>query len=546
MNIGYNDDCMKGIKTDSSTFEDFVKNDDILYVDKTECTYRLVSNKPDKRFFFVSRPRRYGKSLFCSMLHAIFDGRKELFKDLYIGKTDYPFEKYPVIHINFGIIGIATFDTFYSSFVSVLLRCAEEHDVSISGNSPSDLLAALLQELVKKTGKPVVIIIDEYDRPFTSKENGSSEFFTSVRSVLNDFYSVIKNQSRYVRFFFITGVVKLANLSIFSAMNNLTDLSMLPEFASAFGYTEGELEEYFGEGIDEYVEAHPDVKRNDFKARIKAYYDGYRFSPRSEITVYNPVSVGTFFSQGCYFQNYWDMTGVPKFAVDLAVNYNLAPSIMGGEITLNVSSFINFDISQLSEGGLSTAAAIALLYFAGYLTIKSVSEIDNEVYYLGYPNREVKRSFTENLLARYTGYSRFRSTWLLRFQEACYAGDDTAVEESLRDYYAHFSYDFFPKGKEKNFHIALDSIFTVMSIPAWSEVKGLTGRADEVVMAGKHFWIFELKVDGSADVALKQIDEKAYAEHFSTLRGNGIAIHKVGFSISSETRMITDWKCFSE
>ena len=539
MNIGYNDD-MKGIKTDSFTFEDFVKNDDILYVDKTEYAYSLVSNKPDKRFFFVSRPRRYGKSLFCSMLHAIFDGRKELFRDLYIGKTDYPFEKYPVLHFDFSGMNMRTADTFLNVFRSYIRYQAERNGIELLSDSPSAMLDELIIKLSDEKG-PVVILIDEFDAPFTS---GSAEkdIQDTARREFNAFYATIKKHGSRIRFFFITGVVKLANLSIFSAMNNLTDLSMLPEFASAFGYTEEELEEYFGEGIDEYVEAHPDVERNDFVQKIKAYYNGYRFSPRSEVTVYNPVSVGTFFNQGCYFQNYWDMTGVPKFAVDLAVNYNLAPSIMGGEITLNVSSFINFDISQLSEGGLSTAAAIALLYFAGYLTIKSVSEIDNEVYYLGYPNREVKRSFTENLLARYTGYSRFRSTWLLRFQEACYAGDDKSVEESLRDYYAHFSYDFFPKGKEKNFHIALDSIFTVMSIPAWSEVKGLTGRADEVVMAGKHFWIFELKVDGSADVALKQIDEKAYAEHFATLRGNGIAIHKVGFSISSETRMITDWK----
>ena len=540
MNIGYNDDCMKGIKTDSSTFEDFVKNDDILYVDKTEYTYRLVSNKPDKRFFFVSRPRRYGKSLFCSMLHAIFDGRKELFKDLYIGKTDYPFEKYPVIHINFGIIGIATFDTFYSSFVSVLLRCAEEHDVSISGNSPSDLLAALLQELVKKTGKPVVIIIDEYDRPFTSKENGSSEFFTSVRSVLNDFYSVIKNQSRYVRFFFITGVVKLANLSIFSAMNNLTDLSMLPEFASAFGYTEGELEEYFGEGIDEYVEAHPDVKRNDFKARIKAYYDGYRFSPRSEITVYNPVSVGTFFSQGCYFQNYWEMTGVSTLAVNLAKRNNLS-GLLDDTLFLDISSFYSFDVTSLGYGKLDRNETLALLYYAGYLTI---SDYDDPIIYLRFPNSEVAGSFSRNLLARYLKDRDDEiSYWVKMFRKSCKAGDMEDMRKKIEEYFESFSYDLIGKEQEKFYHSIFHAIFVMAGMQGISEERTLRGRSDEVVIAGDNIYVFELKVDRSADDALGQIEEKGYAEKYLPMKSEGMNVFGVGVSFSSEMRKVIDWKC---
>ena len=531
MNIGYNDD-MKGIKTDSFTFEDFVKNDDILYVDKTEYAYSLVSNKPDKRFFFVSRPRRYGKSLFCSMLHAIFDGRKELFRDLYIGKTDYPFEKYPVLHFDFSGMNMRTADTFLNVFRSYIRYQAERNGIELLSDSPSAMLDELIIKLSDEKG-PVVILIDEFDAPFTS---GSAEkdIQDTARREFNAFYATIKKHGSRIRFFFITGVVKLANLSIFSAMNNLT----LPEFASAFGYTEEELEEYFGEGIDEYVEAHPDVERNDFVQEIKAYYDGYRFSPRSEITVYNPVSIGEFFTYNCRFRNYWNRTGVPTFAVELAKRCNLSELLDAENLFISEEAFTTFDISQITSSVLSRSSVIALLYFAGYLTFKGSEEV-------GFPNAEVKVSFIQNLVSRYAyegNDDAYMSMWLLSFTAACREGDEEKVHEKLDEFFAAFSYELTVKERERFYHLIFHAIFIVSSIKAFAEDRGPMGRADEVIFAGDHIWIFELKVDKSADEALKQIEEKGYDRKYAYLLKPGMVVHKVGMSFSSETRKIEEWK----
>ncbi len=530
----YNDD-MKGIAIGTFNFEDFVTGNDTVYVDKTMYAYALVRN-PKRKFCFVSRPRRYGKSLFCSMLHAIFDGRKELFRDLYIGKTDYPFEKYPVLHFDFSGMNMRTADTFLNVFRSYIRYQAESNGIELLSDSPSAMLDELIIKLSDEKG-PVVILIDEFDAPFTS---GSAEkdIQDTARREFNAFYATIKKYGSRIRFSFITGVVKLSNLSIFSAMNNLTDLSMQPEFASAFGYTEDELEEYFGEGIDEYVEAHPDVKRDDFKARIKAYYDGYRFSPDSDVTVYNPVSIGEFFTYNCRFRNYWNRTGVPTFAIELAKRCNLSELLDAENLFISEEAFTSFDISQINSSVLSRSSVIALLYFAGYLTFKGSEEV-------GFPNAEVKVSFIQNLVSRYAyagNDDAYMSMWLLSFIAACREGDEEKVHEKLDEFFAAFSYELTVKERERFYHLIFHAIFIVSSIKAFAEDRGPMGRADEVIFAGDHIWIFELKVDKSADEALKQIEEKGYAAKYAYLLKPGMVVHKVGISFSSETRKIEEWK----
>ena len=229
----YNADDMREITTDNPDFEYLIEND-LVYVDKTEYIHRLVSS--GRRFFFLSRPRRYGKSLFCSTLHALFDGRRDLFEGLYIAeRTDYSFERYPVLHFDFSPLDMTDMESFLSCFRLALRRQAREHGVTIEDGSPSAMLTELLDAVIAKEGKKAVIIIDEFDSPMTSAMDKG--FIGSVRDAFSAFYAVIKMNAPRIRLFFITGVVKLSNLSIFSKMNNLVDLSMDPRFASAFGYT---------------------------------------------------------------------------------------------------------------------------------------------------------------------------------------------------------------------------------------------------------------------------------------------------------------------
>ena len=245
----YNND-VKGISTDRFSFEYFIRND-LLYVDKTMYVHDLVSH-PERNFFFLSRPRRFGKSLFCSTLHALFDGRKDLFKGLYIAEeTDYSFEKYPVIHLDFSKMSLLSEQSVFNAVQKGIIGAADANGISIGINDPSLMLDDLITRAMEKTGKPVVIIIDEFDSPFTSEFGSKPEFIEYMRKLFNGLYKTIKADSGYIRFFFITGCVKLANLSIFSAMNNLKDISMDPRFAGAFGYTDDEVDRFFGEGIDE-------------------------------------------------------------------------------------------------------------------------------------------------------------------------------------------------------------------------------------------------------------------------------------------------------
>ena len=534
-NINYND-YMKEILTDQAQFESF-RNADVLYADKTMYAYRLAISK--RRFFFISRPRRFGKSLFCSMLHSLFEGKKELFKGLYIAeKTDYDFESFPVIHLNFATMSIATPELFVESFKNILEITAMQYGLDIQAPDPAMMLVKMLPAITRKTGKRAVVIIDEYDHPMTGSIGKDAEHISRIRDTLNDFYSCIKNSSEYIRLLFITGVVRLANLSIFSAMNNLVDISMNPVFAAAFGYTETEFLEYFGEGIDEHMEISKDEDRESFIGRIREYYDGYRFSPRSEISVYNPVSIGSFFNNECVFENYWDMTGMSSMAVDLAKRSNLSLLIAEENLAIGPSAFTSFDISQIGSSHLSRSSVIALLYYSGYLTFKDEHSV-------GFPNAEIEMSFMQNLVSRYAydgNDHSFMDTWEVEFAASCATGDERMVREKLDEYFDAFSYEIMGKQGERFYHAVFHAIFILSSLYAIAEDRGRTGRADEMMIAGNHIWIFELKVDRSAEEALRQIEEKGYAERYSYLMKKGMEMHKVGISFSSKTRKIEEWK----
>ena len=533
----YNED-MKGIATDNASFEFFRKND-VLYVDKTEFIYKLLCAWP-RRFFFVSRPRRFGKSLFCNTLESLFKGDKELFKGLYI-YDKYDFKPYPVLRFDFSGMPMITLDGFLSSFRNQIRNAVKQFGITVSdADDPVTAFENAINEIHEKYGE-MVIIIDEYDDPLITATLAKKAFVDDIREVFNSFYKTIKKNTWKFRFFFMTGVVKLSNLSIFSAMNNLIDLSMDKEFAGAFGYTDEELDEYFVEGIDEYLEANPGKykSREEFREKIRSYYDGYRFSPESETRVYNPVSIGFFFSDDCKFDNYWIRTASSALAITLARNIDLSRFMTGNDLETSSMDFVTFDISVITDRNADEGQILALLYYTGYLTISRPS-FDGCA--LRFPNEEVEVSFVKGLIGMYFGSNVKLNSLSANVYNACNEGNTEKLIDAIGKYFNALPYSIYGgKTYESTFQGLLLGLFISAGMMQNGEEETPDGRMDAVAYSEKDIWIFELKVDKSAEEALEQITTKGYADKFGYLI-DGRKVHKVGLNFSSETRRLESWK----
>ena len=528
-------DMKRQISTATSDFRQLIEAG-YLYVDKTRYVHQMVRESL-QNYFFISRPRRYGKSLFCSTLEHLFKGERELFKGLYIAEeTDYSFEKHPVLHFNFSLLNTSSFESFLFGFEDMIAEKAIESGIELERNLPS----YMLMEFLRRSEKASVIIIDEFDSPIIDSLNDKGKL-ERIRSEFSSFYSVMKNTGSKVRFLFITGVTKLSNMSIFSKMNNLTDVSMRAEYASAFGYTDGELEGSFKEYIDDYLSSGscPYEEREELLSDIREYYDGYRFSVDTDIKVYNPVSVGMFFQNGCRFNNYWEMTGVSTLAVELAKRYDLV-GIIEEEPGAGISSFTSFDIADIADGSLDRYGIYALLYYTGYLTIDSGN---NMGLYLKFPNKEISTSFTTSLVTRYMDKGNNLDYMVFRANDAINRGDTEGFITILKEYYESFPYDLLYKDKEKTYQLLFHAFFVASGMDAAAEEHSLRGRADNVIRTKSHIYVCELKVDGSAEDALAQIKERKYYEKYLPLaKKKNIKLHIVGIDFSSEERNIKDFK----
>ena len=533
--VCYNIVMKRQISTATSDFRQLIKAG-YLYIDKTMYVYQMVRESL-QNYFFISRPRRYGKSLFCSTLEYLFKGEKDLFKGLYIAeKTSYSFEKYPVLHFNFSLLNTSSFESFLSGFEDMIAEKANENGIGLEKNLPS----YMLMEFLKKSKKESVIIIDEFDSPIIDSLN-DSEKLERIRSEFSSFYSVIKNTGSKVRFLFITGVTKLSNLSIFSKMNNLTDVSMRAEYASALGYTGNELAKNFKEYMEDYLSS-DDCQykdRAEFLSDVRDYYDGYRFSPDVDEKVYNPVSVGMFFTNSCRFNNYWELTGVSTLAVEMAKRFNLI-NITAGEIIVGLEAFTSFDISLLAESTLRLSSIYALLYYTGYLTIK---DGDYDALVLQFPNKEIAKTFTASLITRYMDPSYDLGSIIHSTKRALVKGDVPAFISRLQEYYESFPYDLLDKDKEKSYQLLFHAFFVASGMEVTAEDHNLRGRADNVIKTKSNIYICELKVDKSSGEALAQIKERRYYEKYIPLcRKENIKLHIVGINFSSEKRSIEDYK----
>ena len=502
-----------------------MRKDGYRYVDKTALLYPLVTRGMDS-FFFISRPRRFGKSLMLSTLECLFRGQRELFKGLAIDKMDYDWESYPILHFNFGTMDVTTFEAFQSGFVARVRRSLEDAECDYDPTqAPNDNFADAIKALAREHGKPVVILIDEYDAPVGHALNDIAKA-TAIRAKLSAFYGEIKNNVGNIRFMMMTGVTKFTQLSVFSALNNLTDLTMDERYATLLGYTDEELEANFSKTLHRHAEV-MGLSYEDYREKLRWWFNGYRFSPDCEDKVYNPFAIGqTLGALKRRFVGTWIATGQTSTVFNYFKNNQLAEQDYE-----NVEDVFEEDLDVC---GLENIRPIAMLYQGGYLTIKDYSEWG---FTLGVPNEEVRRDLV-SLLAQYA-----TKDFAVDYQSALCGllakGEFAAFFTKLKALYAHLTYG----ATEIRVHESsyLRPLYALLaSHPALRVIAEDTqahGRADLVVESQRNVYIFELKVDKTAAEALAQIRERGYAEPYRAL---GKPIYLIGLNFASATHSLSD------
>ncbi|MGI5062126.1 ATP-binding protein [Treponema denticola] len=516
------------------SFED-LRLKGFLYIDKTEFIWQLVDSS---KVHFLSRPRRFGKSLLLSTIKAYFLGQKELFKGLAIEKLEEAekdkreiWQEYPVLYLDFNI-GI--YDT-KEGLLNRLDSFLQEYE-KIYGSTGLDLpdrFQNLIKTAYEKTGRQAVILIDEYDKPLLQTMWKDEALNETYRTILKSFFGVIKSADQYLRFAFLTGVTKFSKVSIFSDLNNLRDLSLLSDYSAVCGISQEELETDFKPEIAALAENNS-LTYEDALAKLKQRYDGYKFSEDGK-NMYNPFSLLNVFADG-RMRDYWFATGTPTFLVEyLKKAYYNIPDLDG-----NV---------RMNESGLETYRADAInplpiLFQSGYLTIKDYNDF-SRLYRLGFPNDEVRYGFLDNLLPAYTSIRTDKtglSIW--EFYEQIEAEDVDGFMEKMKGIISGIPYDTLTEKdlalREQNYQTAVYLVFALMNQFVSTEVHCTTGRADCIVEFKDKVYIFEFKLtsNGSAEDAVKQIKEKGYKDKYS---GSGKKIIAIGSSFDEEKRTIKDW-----
>ena len=504
------------------TFEN-MREGNYLYVDKTEYLWKLVQ-QPHSMFFF-SRPRRFGKSLTLSTLKAIFQGKKELFKELFIENQPYDWKSYPVLHIDMGSVSASSPDSLTEDLMNKITSLAFDFNIELSRRTAHGCFEELIQKLHKRDGK-VVILVDEYDKPILN--NIENENIDKIQALMKIFYSVIKTCEPYERFVFITGVGKFLKVSVFSDLNNLNDISMHDDYSTMCGYTEKELETYFKDRLIPLATKY-NFTYKDFCQEIKNWYDGYCFSEEAE-KVYNPVSFTKFLENNGKFKNYWFETGTPNILFKLfkKANYSLEEAL---NRTYNVESFAAFSPTDVNF--------ISLMYQTGYLTIKDSKAINHRfTYKLGFPNYEIEDSFYNSLINS-TNSETYHSDSINYDIYNALENDDVDKMMSTVDYFlAGIPYDMQLKN-EKYYQTVFYSIFKIIGTGIKTEVQTSNGRIDAIIENDTSIYIFEFKLNKSAKTALDQIITKEYYKPFLNTKKK---ITLIGADFDSSKRRLNGWK----
>ena len=517
---------MRTIAENANDFADLRTLDggNCIYVDKTDYFLRLVTD-PGRRLFFIARPRRFGKSLMITTFKYIFEGRRELFRGLKIDAADYDWKVHPVIHLDFSFCAATSFEGFMQGYPNTveqaLLKAGAAYDAD---KSPAVNLGNAIDRFHAR-GTPCVILIDEYDDPVAKALANPAEA-ERVRSELAKIYGQFKGRTHMIRFLMITGVSKFTKMSVFSALSNLTDISPLPEYAAMLGYTEEELDACFGE----HMAAHAKVmglSDADYRAELKRWYNGYRFSKQNDVTVYNPVSTGlTFARQSPEFEGTWTQTGRASTLMNYIKREGALQVDLDGVVSAVESDFDVTDLDNMS--------AIGMLYQTGYLTIADYSR---GIYRLRVPDEEVKRDIAALVAGAYADRD---AHWSATLGAKLRIGKWEEFFEGLEALYAKLPYGSHESGERKNefsYQRPLCALLAAQGFRYDPEVTQTAGRSDLVAEHPSGIWIFELKVDETADTALRQIHEKDYAAPY---RARQLPIWAIGLGFDSKTRNLTD------
>ncbi|MDR1583915.1 MAG: ATP-binding protein [Prevotellaceae bacterium] len=499
-----------------------------LYVDKTAYIYQLVNVDAP---YFLGRPRRFGKSLFLSTLKAYFLGKKELFDGLAIAELEKDWIEYPVLYIDFNVEGYTDITSLYKALDTNLRSLEQQWEKDEADTTPASRLLGLIKRAYKQTGRKVVVLVDEYDKPLVNTLD-KKDLNQSIRDTLKGFYGVLKSADANLRFVFLTGVTKFSKVSVFSDLNHLTDISLNEEFAGICGMSETELTQYFQPEIKALAEKN-ELSYDETLARLKKHYDGYHFAKKSE-DIYNPFSVlNTFFNRD--IRNYWFETGTPTFLVQILkdINYNI-PNLENG-VVIPAKSIADYKAENNNP--------IPLLYQSGYLTIKNYNREYDE-YILGFPNEEVKYGFLDDLLPAYVPQYAIQQDFSAAFfVKALRAGDIDSFMNNMKAFYASIPYDLM-KNETKNeqyYQFIFYLLVTLMGQFVQTEVKTAAGRADAVIKTADTIYVFEFKMDNhdTAEKALEQIDSKDYLIPYTV---DGRKLVKIGAEFSEKERGLSRWK----
>ena len=501
------------------SFEE-IRNGGYVYVDKTAIIYRLTSTG---KYYFLSRPRRFGKSLLVSTMEAYFSGRKELFEGLAMEYLEKEWTEYPVLHLDLTGSRYTSVSDLIEKLDQHLSAWESTYGVTDKRNDPSARFSDVIDNACIKTGQKVVILIDEYEKPIIDNID-NPELMEQFRRELQGFYSVIKGKDNAIRFAFLTGVTKLGKMSIFSGLNNLNDISMDARYADICGISEQELKSYFGESVKTLAEMNGLSEEECYK-KLASMYDGYHFHYRSP-GIYNPFSLLNTFNAN-EFRMYWFETGTPTFLVRYLKqgNYNL-DNIAKNDVA----------VETLTGANYVSPAPITLMYQAGYLTIKDYDQRFN-TYNLDYPNEEVKSGFLNSLSHLYAPALAGGELSVYQFIRDIEKGDTKAFMDRLTSFFAGNSY-MIQGDLELYFQNVMSIMLKMMGLYVKTEYQTSNGRIDIVFDTDKYVYIIELKRDESAEVALKQIEEKGYDKPFLA---SGKQIIKLGINFSSETKTIDGW-----
>lgn len=501
-------------------FED-VRQRNLMYVDKTRYIYDLT--RLGGRYVFLSRPRRFGKTLLVSTMEAYFQGRRELFEGLAIGELETEWREHPVLRFDLSMVKASNLDTLKAELDGILRRLEAVWGRDAEGAALSTRIVSLITRAHEQTGEQVVILIDEYDAPLLNVVHDPGRL-PAFREVMREFYSPLKAMEPLLHFVFLTGITKFSQLSVFSELNNLQNVSMLPAFAGICGITAEELECDLASDVALLAER-MGMSDEECRAALKAKYDGYRFCDGS-LDIYNPYSLVNALQDG-RIGPYWFSSGTPSSLVRMLKESDFdVPELEGVE-----AFAATFDAPTEGE-----ASIVPFMYQAGYLTIKGY-DADLDMYTLGIPNEEVREGLYQALLPAYAPVSDLkRDAFAIGFARAVRSDDIDVVLRHLRSFLAAIPYDMAPKC-EKDFQTVLFLAFKVAGIRVSSEVRTSAGRVDLVVESATTVYVMELKYGGTAEEALAQIDSKGYCVPWEA--GNKRVV-KVGASFDPEQRTVAE------